>query len=376
MTRFESIISTIRKIKTEAERIVSKPEGTVVSSLEFEGMADQEALEATLAKAARQEQAIVDLGGQSYVVSRTPNYIAPEQKKITFTNGTIFRSAGLNIANLQLARCGAAVFTSSFVLDGNNRAEPPDNRMRSPALVIHNVQDFHFSGRVEDSTSYAIKLFQQGAQARETRSYVVEDATFENCWEGGIDIANVGVDGCDYRFSRNSMTLNIHPNGAAFPIQGPNGFGFEVEDLPDIGSVKTIGKIVVEDNDIAINGSMMSNAYGIMLINAPNVPGLLNIRETHINRNKVYPLEGCQKIAIPIFWLSPWLYDRGTPETCIVDISNNDLEGKLSSALVLAKRGDNIFSNTRFNLTMDRNIDRGGLASSTIKPFQREGVWS
>lgn len=376
MTRFENIISTIRKIKVEAERIASRPEGTVVSPLEFEGMPAQEALEATLKKAAKEELAVVDLGGEARFVSRTLNYIAPEQKKVTFTNGAIFRSPGLNIANLQLSRCGAALFTPSFVLSGSNGAEPPNNRMRTCPLLVHNVKDFLFQGRIEDATSYGICAFQQGMLAiRETRSFVVEDATFHNCWEGGVLVFDVGANDCGYRFSRNSMTLNIHPNGAAFPIQGPNGICFEVEDFPDLGAIKTVGKIIVEDNGIGIVGSMTSNAYGVCLINAPNVPARLNIRETHINRNKIYPSEGCQKIAIPIFWLSPWLYDRETPETCLVDINDNDLEGKLSSALILARRGDNVFPNTVVHLRMERNIDRGGLASSSTKPFQQEGAW-
>ena len=97
MTRFENIISTIRKIKVEAERITSKLEGAVVSSLEFEGMADQEALEATLQKASKEETVVMDLGGKSYVVSRMLNYLAAEQKKIHFTNGTLIRKVGLNI---------------------------------------------------------------------------------------------------------------------------------------------------------------------------------------------------------------------------------------------------------------------------------------
>lgn len=377
---FDQIISTARRINAAAERLSLLRNATVVNPTKFGARGDGETddsfpFQTTLNAAAGLDHAIIDLGGKSYLVSRILNYNAPLSNIATFTNGRIVRKPGFNVACLQLMRGGSVAFRSDFVLDGNNRAEPSNNRMRSCPLLVHNVRELLFEGRVKDATSYGICGFQQGGPGRETRTFAVQNAIFDNCWEGGLFVFDVGADDCEYRINKNKMVLNIHPNAAAFPIQGPNGIGFECEDLPDIGTIKTVGKIVAEDNDIAINGSLVSNAYGICLINAPNVPARLNIRESQINRNRIYPLTACQKIAVPIFWLSPWLFDRGTQETCTVQINDNDLQGKMSSALVRAVRGDRPFPNTRFQLKIDGNKDRGGLASNSFKSFQIEGTW-
>ena len=309
-----------------------------------------------------------DLAGRTYLISTLINYDdATKLGNIRVVNGTLLRKAGANISLFQVSRSNWAIFDPGVTLDHNSRMEHSGTTMRQPALTIHNAVHFLFRGEIKQATGYCILGYQQGdGTNQDTKTFTVEYAYLNNCWEGGVGIFNTGNE-TTYRINHNRIDVStVHPNSAALPLQGPNGVIFEVENLPV--ATQTIELAEVFDNWIKVGGTLASNATGI---NHSNSTATLNIRHTRIVKNIIIPSDA--ELQVGISWENPCESDTTAEGSCRVEVEGNLVRGRGSANLIDVISGTP--TNLKNLLSFKDNIGMTGLGSQASAPFKVQGDW-